>query len=648
VAGLRSFAKADRSRKHRSPLHGISPLGAIAGSFLALLVIAAVLAPLIAPYSPTGNDLSATYQKPGLHHLLGTDEFGRDLLSRIIYGGRISLTGVGVAVVVYLILGATIGVVAGYVGGILDSVVTWVAEVCFALPGAVVILVLLATLGNNVTAAMLVLGLLAAPSLAVFMSGATKSVRAEMYIAAARVTGLRTRQILMRHVLPQVLAPLTVQLSLFAGTALLVQTGLDFLGLATQPPTASWGAMVSDGATHLGQDGWMVVPPGVVVMLSVMSFGLLGDALQDRRRERLKTPTPVNARPGGVPIAADDTDCRAASTTLDPQVVLTVRQLSVGTNDGGYTPIVDNVTFELRHGACIGIVGESGSGKTMTALSVIGLLPDGVAISAGTVTFAGRELVGSQRNDSAGVRGAGIAMISQEPVANLDPSFTVGAQVAEVVRRHSRASRRQAYAEALDLLTQVRLPNVKQIAKRYPHQLSGGMAQRVVIAAALAGKPQVLIADEPTTALDVTVQAEILELLRDLRAETGLAMILVSHDWGIIADSCDSALVMYAGQLVEESPIAEIFDRPRHPYSEGLMRSNPYYAPPSRSKLPSIPGNVPALGQWPLGCRFAARCQYATEDCRATSIELVRIDSDRWARCIHHDLVAAPQAGLAS
>jgi len=641
-------AEPARPRRWRRSLTGPSWLAIVAAAVLLLLIVAAVFAPWIAPYKPTVNELGDAYQTPSLEHLLGTDEFGRDLLSRIIYGGRVSLIGVAEAVGVFVVLGATLGVVAGYVGGLVDTVVTWVADVFFALPGIIVILATLSILANNITAAMLLLGVLGAPALAVFMAGATKTVRAEPYIAAARVTGLRTRQILVRHVVPQVIAPLTVQVSLFAGAALLFQTGLDFLGLGTQPPQPSWGAMVNDGASHLGRDLWMVVPPGAVVLLAVMSLGLLGDALQDLRRGRLRAPAPVNTHAYRARTDRDEPDARAVAASAEPETVLAVRELSVATEDSGRTPIVDNVTFELRAGSCLGIVGESGCGKTMTALAVIGLLPDGVTTTGGSVTFAGKDLIGGAPRSYRTVRGSGIAMISQEPVANLDPSFTVGAQIAEVVRRHAHVRHKQAYQEALRLLTQVRLPDAKQVAKRYPHQLSGGMAQRVVIAAALAGRPKVLIADEPTTALDVTVQAEILQLLRELRRETGLAMILVSHDWGIIADSCDAAVVMYAGQVVEESAISQMFEHPRHPYSEGLMRSNPYYALNTRAQLPSIRGSVPRLGDWPLGCRFAPRCGYATEECLTAQVELLSVDTGHWTRCIHSDQVAAPGEVLAS
>jgi peptide/nickel transport system permease protein len=654
----------------------ISPFALISAAFLALLILAAIFAPLIAPYSPISNDLHAAYSLPSSHHLLGTDNLGRDILSRVIYGGRISLVGVAQALVVYLTLGATFGVLAGYLGGFLDTAVVWVADVSFALPQIIVVLSVLAIFSNNTSAAMLALGLLGAPGLAVFVRGATRIVRAEPYIAAARVSGLRTRSLLRRHVFPQITAPIIVQTSLFAGTALLFQTGMDFLGLGTQPPNPSWGGMVAEASTFMSRDIWMLMPPGVAVVLAIVAFGLVGDGAQDLigrvkgqgpRRLTLgagstTSSTMVSSDPAPdaaelalaeLIVASDehpvdvvdrtdsaiyDTADDRASVPEPSDAVLIVRDLFVSVAEGGPS-IVQHVTFALRPGECLGIVGESGCGKTMTALALIGLLPEGVYATGGSIDFQGTELRGMSEGDYRKVRGAGIAMISQEPIASLDPSFSVGDQVAEVLRRHAKMTRRAARAEALHLLEQVKIPNPSMVARRFPHQLSGGMAQRVSIAAALAARPKVLIADEPTTALDVTVQAEILQLLRGLREEMGLAVILVSHDWGVIADSCDAAIVMYAGQVVEEAPINAVFEEPRHPYSYGLMESNPYFATAPGSLLPALPGTVPSIGQWPAGCHFAARCQFATPECSIAPIALERVQADHWSRCIHIDKV---------
>jgi peptide/nickel transport system permease protein len=617
-----------------------------AATLLAMLIAAALLAPWISPFEPNASVLADAFQWPSAAHWLGTDQLGRDILSRLLFGGRVSLFGVGQVMVIYLVAGLVLGLVAGYLGGVVDAAVVWLSDLSFALPQIIVILTVLAIFANDGSAAMMALGILGAPGLAVFVRGATRSVKAELYIAAARVSGLRTPQILVRHILPRIAAPVIVQASIFAGTALLFQTGLDFLALGTQPPTASWGAMVAEASVYLGTDIWMVMPPGVVIVLAIVAFGLIGDGLNDHRAaetsgssRRPRAARRRGAPAGTVPISAAGSAIerrRSAATDADG-AVLSVRDLSVGTSDR--TPIVQNVTFDLRPGECLGIVGESGSGKTMTARAIVGLLPDGVEVSSGSATFEGHDLASLSAREFAQVRGSGIGMIFQEPIPSLDPSFTVGAQLAEVVRTHGTARGRVAVRSmVLELLERVRIPDPAAVARVFPHQMSGGMAQRVAIAAALAGRPRVLIADEPTTALDVTVQAEILELLRELRRNEGLAVILVSHDWGVIADSCDSALVMYAGQVVEEADIASIFAQPKHPYSYGLMASSPEHAAP-RAMLRAIPGTVPAVGDWPRGCHFAARCPFATADCSRARIPLAEVSPAHWSRCIHPDSV---------
>jgi peptide/nickel transport system permease protein len=631
---------AGRPRARRARRRGTSPVAIVALAILAVFIVAAIFAPLIAPYNPTAENLSVAYQLPSAHHWLGTDEFGRDLLSRIIYGGRVSLLGSAEATGVFVAIGLTLGLLSGYLGGVVESVVAWIADVSFALPQIIVVLAVLSILSDSTTAAMIVLGILGAPALAIFISGAAKSVRAEPYISAARVTGLRSRQIIVRHIFPQILSPLIVQVSLFAGVALLFQTGLDFLGLGTQPPQASWGAMVADGATYLGRDLWMVLPAGFAIVLTVISFGLIGDALQDARADRRRTAVTGERRPER---PARPTPSSRDELAAPPDAVLTVRGLSAATSGARPVTIVEDVSFSIRAGQCLGIVGESGCGKTMTVMAVIGLLPDGVEATAGQILFQGSDLRTLTPRQYARVRGSGIAMISQEPAANLDPCFTVGQQITEVVRRHGGLHRKQARQRTIELLEQVQLPDPAAVAKRYPHQLSGGMAQRVLIATALAANPAVLIADEPTTALDVTVQAEILALLRRLREQTGLAIILVSHDWGVIADSCDAAIVMYAGEVVEEAGIEDVFDQPRHPYSYGLMSSNPYYAGGPGTPLQSIKGSVSTVGAWPDGCRFAERCSFATAECRAAEISLDPVAPGHWSRCVHSEEVPAPE-----
>jgi peptide/nickel transport system permease protein len=548
-------------------------------------------------------------------------------------------------------------------------VIVWIADVSFGVPQIIVVLALLAIFANDITVAMLVLGLLGAPGLAMLTRGAAHAVLEEQYVAAARVSGLRGRQIIVRHIMPRIAGPVIVQTSLFAGIALIFQTGLDFLGIGTQPPTASWGSMVAEGSTYLARDQWMIVPAGVVIALTITAFGLIGDAARDWNAGRatstsglfsavteppagtgaLSATTKPAATPG-ISLSGRDAGPPAgrAAPSAQPRAarrgsLLSVENLSVGiqTRPGETVPLVDGMTLDLDPGDVLGLVGESGCGKTMTALAIMGLLPPGVRVTGGTVILKGTELQSLGERELGRMRGSLMSMISQEPVPSLDPSFTVSSQLSEVVRRHSSLSRKEAREEVLRLLELVELPDARDVGGRYPHELSGGMAQRVAIAAALAGSPDLLIADEPTTALDVTVQAEILELLRSLRAKTGLGLLLVSHDWGVIADSCDAAIVMYAGQLVESGEISDLFAEPRHPYTRGLMTSNPYYATRPRTPLDSIPGSVLPAGAWPAGCRFASRCSLVTDECREGPVPEEALTTTHRVRCIHHDALAS-------
>jgi peptide/nickel transport system permease protein len=273
-------------------------------------------------------------------------------------------------------------------------------------------------------------------------------------------------------------------------------------------------------------------------------------------------------------------------------------------------------------------------------MSLLGLLPANGEIAGGRIIFDGRDLAAMSDKALRAVRGREIGLISQEPMVSLTPGFRVGWQIALAIRTHHGVSRRAARARAIELLQSVQLPEPELVAQRYPHELSGGMAQRVAIARALAGDPKLLIADEPTTALDVTVQAEILELLHELKQTHDMAILLVTHDWGVVADLCDRAVVMYAGEVVEQAPLLPLFHEPLHPYTQALLASNPHHAQDAEV-LPVIMGSVPRPGMWPAGCHFHPRCPIATEACETALIPLERPIADRETRCIHHDMLAA-------
>ncbi|GAA2749374.1 dipeptide/oligopeptide/nickel ABC transporter permease/ATP-binding protein [Amnibacterium kyonggiense] len=611
------------------------PLGVVSGVVLLVIVLAVIAAPLIAPADPLAQSLRDVRQGPSAAHLLGTDSLGRDVLSRLLYGGQESLAGVVEAVLAMLVIAVPLGVVAGYLGGIVDRIVLRVVDVLLSIPGTIITLAVLAIFNNSMLVAMISVGVLASGAFIRVFRSVVLGVRQELYIGAARVSGVDEPRIVLRHVLPQLRGVLLVQITLFAAATLGIQTGLAFLAFGPPPPAPTWGGMVAEAASLIQIDPWLLVPTGGIIAVTTLALCLLGDAVRDANQERFTFAgsaarrSPAAARAVERP-AAPEPSGRSAAGAL-----LAVRGLRVGFGErGAETVVVDGVDLEVEPGEVVGLVGESGSGKTVTALSLLGLLGANGRIVDGSIRFDGQELVGLSNAKLREVRGAGIAMISQEPMVSLDPSFRVGSQIAEAASAHRRLGRRSARERVDELLRAVRLD--PSVARKYPHEISGGMAQRVAIAIALAGEPRLLIADEPTTALDVTVQAEILDLLRGIQQRTGMAIVLVSHDWGVIADLCSRAVVMYAGQVVESAPVRATFAEPRHPYTLALLRSNPHDAVPGEP-LPTIGGVVPSPAQWPVGCRFAARCAFATDACRQAPIPMVDVGDGRMSRCIRVD-----------
>jgi oligopeptide/dipeptide ABC transporter ATP-binding protein len=315
-------------------------------------------------------------------------------------------------------------------------------------------------------------------------------------------------------------------------------------------------------------------------------------------------------------------------------LLLEVNRLQVAfRTEQGETVAVDEVSFELEHGETIALVGESGCGKSVTSLSIMGLLGANGSIRQGEIRFDGSSLTSCTEAQLRKLRGSEIAMIFQEPMTSLNPVFTVGEQIEESIRLHLNLTRKEAKVAAVDMLRKVGIPRPEVIIKQYPHALSGGMRQRVMIAMALVCKPKMLIADEPTTALDVTIQAQILELMKQLQAESGAAILLVTHDLGVVAEMADKVIVMYAGQVVETADVFTLFREPQHPYTKGLMKSIPRLDQDNKERLHVVPGSVPSLQQMPAGCRFHPRCSYATVRCREAQPDLTDAGEGHRVRC---------------
>lgn len=313
--------------------------------------------------------------------------------------------------------------------------------------------------------------------------------------------------------------------------------------------------------------------------------------------------------------------------------VLEVKNLRVGRKSkDDINNILENVSFSVKEGEFVAVVGESGCGKSMTALSIMGLLPKVMEVGSGNIYYGGKDLTKMSLEEINQIRGNEIAMIFQDPMSSLNPSFTIGNQLAEVFYYHTDLSAKEIRQKSIEVLKQVKIPDAEEKMKVYPHELSGGMRQRVMIAMALACNPKILIADEPTTALDVTIQAQILELLRDLQENYNMTIIMITHDLGVVAETCQRAIVMYAGQVIEEATIEDLFEHPKHPYTRALMLSVPKLGNPDQ-ELYTIEGSVPDTDHMPKGCRFHPRCEIATQICIDKEPLLEEAGSERRVRC---------------
>jgi ABC-type dipeptide/oligopeptide/nickel transport system ATPase component/ABC-type dipeptide/oligopeptide/nickel transport system permease subunit len=569
-----------------------NPLAMAGAVTMALIVLAVALAPLLAGQDPTVASVREAMLPPlSPNHLLGTDTAGRDVWSRLLYGGQISLLGAALALIVAAAIGIPTGLLAGYYGRWFDSGSVWWNNLIQSMPGIVVLLAARAVLGPSIWISMATYGVMLSPGFYRVVRTAVINVRGELYVDAAKVSGLRDPSIIGRHILTVVRAPIIIQTSLLFGIALAIQSGLEFLGVGDNN-LPSWGNMLNEGFKNIYRDPVMLMWPTLAIGLTCAALVIIGNGLRDaleergtaaRRRAPRANTAPTSAR---INVVQDPPVFNhPGEASADPAPLLRVQDLEVSYGHGdGRKVVVHDVSLEVRAGEVLGLVGESGSGKTQTAFSVMGLLPQGGRVSRGSIQFDNRELASGSDRMMRELRGTGIAYIPQEPMSNLDPSFRIGTQLVDPIIAKLKVSRREARETAFALLERVGIPDPQRTFDAYPHEISGGMAQRVLIAGAVSCKPRLLIADEPTTALDVTVQAEVLDLLRELQAEYGIAVILVTHNFGVVADICDRVAVMKNGAIVEMADVHTVFAAPQHPYTQMLLSSTLEGAP-SRAEL---------------------------------------------------------------
>ena len=606
------------------------PAPAAALAYLVIVGLAAIFAPVVAPYDPDTLDIPNRLATPSLEHLLGTDDLGRDLLSRLIYGARISL-GVSLSVIaISMLVALLVGLYSGYAGGGADNVLMRITDAGLSFPPLVLAITVVGVWGPGVDNVIIALSIVFVFGLTRLVRGMALTVREEPFVEASRAAGSRTPTILRHRLLPNISSPLLIAATFGVAAALLAEAGLAYLGLGPRPPAAGWGTMLRQAYDRaLYRAPWQLLVPGAAIALTIFAFNLVGDGLRDVLGGSRVRKSQRRQRRGITAVTRDEGAAASplpAHRELPDDGVLRIEHLSVEfAGEHGASRVVDDVSLEIHAGETLGLVGESGSGKTVTSLSIMRLVPSPPgSIVSGSIMFEGRDILAMSLRELRGVRGDAISMVFQDPMTSLDPSFTIGSLLVEAQQMHRSASRSAARARAIELLDLVGVPAPATRLRQFPHQLSGGLRQRVVMAIALANEPRLLIADEPTTALDVTIQAQLLDLLRTLQRELHMAVLFVTHDLGVIADVCDRVAVMYAGQIVEVATVHDLFDAPRHPYTAGLLGAMPQVGR-SDERLTVIPGQVPSPHEMPVGCRFADRCGHATDRCRSAPVELTTV-----------------------
>ena len=600
----------------------------IALVILVAVVLISILAPILAPYDPYGIGMAR--QAPDAAHIFGTDDKGRDILSRILYGGRISLIiGFG-SVLFALVLGSIVGALAAVSRKAVSEVIMRILDIIMSVPGIALAAVLVTILGNSVPAIIFSIGFMYTPQIARIVRANIVSEYGEDYVRAVIVSGARAPWILMKHVLRNCAAPIMVFTVTLVADAIIFEASLTFLSAGIAEPTPTWGNILADArAGVLSGRWWQALYPGIAIMLTCLALNILSEGITDamaaapsapvdtensesRREADLLVADPVRAyKEQAESLAARlsalrevelaRTDRRVPDYSVEP--LLQVKNLSIGFPRHGDVNVVDNVSFDVRPGQCMALVGESGCGKSITTKTIMNLLPDTARIQ-GEVLYKGQDLLKLSPEEHRKLLGTEIAMVYQDSLSALNPSMLISAQMKQLTSRGGTRS-------AEELLELVGL-DPKRTLESYPHELSGGQCQRVIIAMALTRDPSLVICDEPTTALDVTVQKQVIKLLNDLQKKLGFAMIFVSHDLALVAEVASEITVMYAGQVVESAPTKELLTNPIHEYTQGLLGSVLSIEAHDGSRLHQVPGSVPSPADFPKGDRFAPRSSHPT------------------------------------
>ena len=594
---------------------------------LVLIVMIAVFANILAPHDPF--QIFTARQAPDAEFLFGTDDKGRDVLSRMMYGARYSLIiGLG-ATTFALICGSIIGAIAAVSRKWVSEVIMRIMDVVMSFPGIALAATFVLVFGNSVPSLIFAIGFLYIPQIARIVRANVVSEYNQDYVRAVVVSGARAPWILVKHVIRNCIAPVMVFTIVLVADAIVFEASLSFISAGIPEPTPTWGNILSDarGGVLAGR-WWQALFPGLAIMITVLCLNILSEGITDAMAAAPKAPVKaddaaVRANREADKMVADPTLAYAAQAEMleqrltqlqtiektrtdrfeartDVPPILEVKDLCIKFPRHGDVNVVDHVSFVVRPRQTMGLVGESGCGKSITSLTIMGLL-DPKAQVTGEVLYDGRNLLDMSQKQMNELRGREIAMIYQDALSSLNPSMLIKSQMKQLTKRGGTRS-------AEELLELVGL-DPKRTLDSYPHELSGGQRQRVLIAMALTRDPKVIIADEPTTALDVTVQKQVIDLLNKLQKELGFAMAFVSHDLALVAEVANSITVMYAGQVVEQGPVTDILCHPVHEYTRGLLGSV-LSIEAGGTRLHQVPGSVPSPKDFPAGDRFTPRSSH--------------------------------------
>jgi peptide/nickel transport system permease protein len=596
-----------------------SPTGVAAGLVLLALTVIAIIGPFVWGDAAIKLDLSAAQRGPSIDHLFGTDRLGRDYLARVLVATRLSL-GLGFAgALLGALIGIPIGMGVALAGPRLSDVGRRLIDLWLTFPYLLVVIFLSAVVSSVGTiGALFAVGVASAPYLARLTSNLAASIGGRDYVLAARSAGIGVPRVLFRHVFPNIADTLSIAVLALVGSSIIAFSSLSFLGIGVQPPAFDWGLLLTQGVRDIFLTPLAAVGPGVMIAVTGLAAGYLGEGLAHASNPLVWTSStrPDARAPQKATTRATPNRTSRPFRTGSAHELLRVDNLSVSFPFGhDRVRVVDEVSLHVGRGEVVGLVGESGSGKTLTALALAGLVPYPAVWAADRLDLDGTDLLtrGSARDT---VLATGIGMIFQDPMLSLNPSLRIGTQLIEGARRHRHLGRVEAAGRAVDLMREMHISAPEMRMRQYPHEVSGGTRQRIMIAMALMNDPSLIIADEPTSSIDVTVQAQIMALLKDVNVRNQTAILLISHDIALVSSICSRILVMYAGHIVEEIPAALLnAGAAEHPYTRALVKSIPNPSGGRDDPLVGIQGHPPTFADLPSGCPFRPRCPLAVDRC---------------------------------